>query len=674
MRWTWLAVLALVAGCDGIKLEDLVRQHEALTRIVPEPPGERCPHGGQAVLSGLDGDDDGVLGSAEVTDTTYVCTTSLMHQQPEPAGLNCEHGGHAVRTGLDLDADGQLDDEEVRRTEYICATATPDVLVRTQQVPPGERCPHGGHVSHAGRDLDGDGLLEDGEITREVYGCTEPEPVLAQVRPLTEPPFVCAMESTLVEAGVDMDRDGVLDREELRTSVRLCVLPSRARVRQRPEPEGARCPRGGAGVELGQDSNEDGTLEDSEVQDTLYVCYETAAYEGDYEVRSAADLAALRAVSHIRGALKIIWGSVTEVVLPGLTFVEGDLDINHNPALTRVELPGLRYVGGGLHVADSEGLVTLVIGPPGPEPEWPVKVGMDLHVGGNPQLTTLAGLTAVAPRRGLHIGHNAALVDAPRFPYVEALAGSVSIQANPLLRELPLSSLASVGGSVEVIDNDALTSIEDLRHLENVGGDYVLRGNDTLETTFGWWLLRTVGGVLEVSDNDSLEAIGSSSLRSVGALTLHGNASLETVSSNSLNEVVGHVSITSNPKLLGVAELPVLQSVGGGLTLSDNALLADLSGFDQIPMLEHLRVVRNGALTGLGALRTLRELRELTVRHNPELTRLELARLAHVSTRFEVTGNPKLPTCLAVSLAEDVYAGTAEARVIQGNADSPCAQ
>ena len=27
MRWTWAVVLALVAGCDGIDLEQLVRQH-----------------------------------------------------------------------------------------------------------------------------------------------------------------------------------------------------------------------------------------------------------------------------------------------------------------------------------------------------------------------------------------------------------------------------------------------------------------------------------------------------------------------------------------------------------------------------------------------------------------------------------------------------------------------
>lgn len=38
----------------------------------------------------------------------------------EPPGENCEHGGTAVRSGLDTDGDGELSDEEITNVQYVC--------------------------------------------------------------------------------------------------------------------------------------------------------------------------------------------------------------------------------------------------------------------------------------------------------------------------------------------------------------------------------------------------------------------------------------------------------------------------------------------------------------------------------------------------------------------------
>jgi hypothetical protein len=667
MRWTWLAVLGLVAGCDGIDLEQLVKQHPPLTRVTVEPAGVNCSHGGQVVRTGLDLNDNGELEASEVVTTEYACVTALARQQAEPAGAHCAHGGQAVRTGPDLDGDGELDDSEVTGTEYVCATPIPDVLVRTRQVPPGEKCPHGGQVSHAGRDENGDGVLGDTEITREAYGCMEPEAVLTRVRALTSPPFVCQYNSSIVEAGLDVDRDGVFDDAELRAATRICVDTSLALVRQRPEPAGRHCTTGGTAVDTGRDLNEDGALTGDEILGTLYVCQAASTYDGHYEVRGAADLVALGPISRIRGGLSIYNTELTEVVLPGLMSVEGPLSIYGNPTLQRVELRGLRYVGESLAVNYNPQLETLVVGVPGLVPEHTVWVAYDVSILGNSLLMTLEGLAAVSPHRNFAVVDNDRLTVPGELPKVQELVGGVAVRENALLRGVPFTQLYSVGGSVDVSENATLTSLEGLQRLRSIGGDFTLINNDALPGAFGLYSLTSIGGTLSVQGNDTLQSFGITSLNRAGGLFFNSNANLETVEAMySLKLVENGVAFSNNPKLVSVRDFPQLRSVGD-LGLGDNALLTDLSAFSLVTRLTSVNVARNAALTNLSFLSNLREVEYFTVQGNPELTTFGLASLALVSTTFTVTDNPKLPQCLATSLAAAVYSGEPQDVDIQRN-------
>ncbi|MCY1019495.1 DUF7151 family protein [Pyxidicoccus sp. MSG2] len=674
MRSTWLVVLALVAGCDGIDLGELVPSHAARTRIAPEPPGAHCPHGGQAVLSGLDLDDDGVLDDGEVTTTEYACTTVLVYSQPEPEGPHCEHGGRAVHTGPDTDADGQLDDGEVTATEYVCATAIPDVLVRTRQLPPGEKCPNGGQVSHAGRDVDGNGLLDDGEISREVYGCMEPAPVLARVLPLAVPPPGCRKTSSLLEAGVDEDEDGVLDDAEARASLRMCLAPEAVFLLQRPEPAGVRCPTGGTAVGAGLDLNEDAKLSPNEVLVTAYVCQPTATYEGTYQVRNAADLAALQAISHIKGGLDITDSDLAQVELPGLVSVEGSLNIARNPSLTVLNLLGLRSVSEAVVIANNDNLEVLGLGPSGPIPAHVLRIGTDLTLDTNARLTTLFGLSAALPRQSVKVARNALLVggDGPR--YLVELSGDLDIVENPRLESLgAFGELEKVGGRVLLFNNAALTSLAGLEKLKTVASDVVINDNDALLSVAALSALERIGGRFEASDNNSMLTLELPALVHAGNIELHWNYQLETVGPMpSLEAVDGIFSINSNDKLVGVTGMPRLVHLGGGLGLSGNALLEDLSGFSQLLRLQQLGVSSNNALTSLAQLNGLRELGRLTVQDNRQLVRLDLDGLVRVTQSFQVVDNPKLPGCLATSLATAVYTGPSEERIIERNADTPC--
>lgn len=86
----------------------------------------------------------------------------------------------------------------------------------------------------------------------------------------------CAAGGVRVDAGVDVNRDGVLTDAEVTTTQYVCAVAASAGlatlVRMRAEPAGANCAQGGSQVLAGIDANASGTLEDAEVSTAAYVC------------------------------------------------------------------------------------------------------------------------------------------------------------------------------------------------------------------------------------------------------------------------------------------------------------------------------------------------------------------------------------------------------------------
>lgn len=143
-QWSWcqsavagfvLALSACTLPSDGG--QDGTNGKNAAVRLVPEPPGTRCPQGGTGIQTGLDDNGDGSLNDDEVEQTSYVCSvgqdgrSSLVRLDPEPAGANCMYGGTAVKSGLDSNGNKQLDDSEVTTTRFVCGATG---LFRTKWV------------------------------------------------------------------------------------------------------------------------------------------------------------------------------------------------------------------------------------------------------------------------------------------------------------------------------------------------------------------------------------------------------------------------------------------------------------------------------------------------------------------------------------------------------------
>ncbi|HYO54579.1 DUF7151 family protein, partial [Archangium sp.] len=282
-----------VLGVDG---QNGINGKNATVRLVPEPPGTRCPQGGTAIETGLDDNEDGALNDNEVKQASYVCSggsnqngkMSLVKLMPEAAGAKCASGGTAVLSGLDTNADGIQSDTEVSSTQYICDSGDGKngkaYLVKLLPEASGTNCSRSGTAVLGGIDVNANEQLEATEVTTTQYVCnnvTELTGTNALIRLDVEAPGAnCGQGGTAVKSGLDSNANGTLDNSEVTNTTFVCngrpgadgQNGKTSLVRLDPEPSGTNCTYGGTAVKSGLDSNDDKRLNDLEVTTTQFVC------------------------------------------------------------------------------------------------------------------------------------------------------------------------------------------------------------------------------------------------------------------------------------------------------------------------------------------------------------------------------------------------------------------
>src|SRR5262245_36950509 len=101
-----------------------------------------------------------------------------------------------------------------------------------------------------------------------------PAPLLARTDPASTAD--CPDGGTIVRSGRDIDGDGELQEREVIVRTPVCdpapVLPPVITLRIVSEPAGPHCSAGGIAVQSGPDENRNGNLDDAEVVHTDYLC------------------------------------------------------------------------------------------------------------------------------------------------------------------------------------------------------------------------------------------------------------------------------------------------------------------------------------------------------------------------------------------------------------------
>lgn len=190
---------------------------------------------------------------------------------------------------------------------------------------------------------------------------------------------------------------------------------------------------------------------------------------------------------------------------------------------------------------------------------------------------------------------------------IDCILGDLQIWPASLLDVSGLESLRYVSGDVLVGVSQTLNSLVGLGGLEFIGGDLTIQQTPVLVSTTGLSGLQRVGGNVRILENvtlqtlaglDGLEAIG-------GALELTDNQNLNLLGGGleALEYVGGVFTVKDNRYLLNLNTLASLKYAAGGLYVSNNAALTNVSA----PALTYSGgdvVIANGATTTLamGAL------------------------------------------------------------------------
>lgn len=175
----FLIGLIILLGCS----KDGTNGKNSIVDTFPEPPGVNCSDGGLKIETGIDVNENNILDTSEIQNIDFICNgestnngyNSLVDLIPEPAGENCTNGGYKVVVGLDVNENNTLDTGEIQNEEYLCNGLSGDdglnSLVDIIPEPEGENCPNGGYIINSGVDLNSDNVLDENEIQSSVYVC-----------------------------------------------------------------------------------------------------------------------------------------------------------------------------------------------------------------------------------------------------------------------------------------------------------------------------------------------------------------------------------------------------------------------------------------------------------------------------------------------------------------------
>ncbi|WP_430462155.1 DUF7151 family protein [Thalassolituus sp. LLYu03] len=207
--------------------------------------------------------------------------SALINTGVEPAGDNCPAGGVKIETGTDDDKDGLLGDDEISSSGYVCngeagaSFSVASVRLATSFSAGDASCSGQFQVFELFNDLNGNTLLDDGERLSSDKVCLQ-SVQLVSLSDASE--AVCPAGGKTIATGNDANADGILQAGEVLQSESLCNGISREitlpvpRLSISVEPAGEHCAAGGLKVEAGDDLNTNGLLDSTEVTATHYIC------------------------------------------------------------------------------------------------------------------------------------------------------------------------------------------------------------------------------------------------------------------------------------------------------------------------------------------------------------------------------------------------------------------
>ncbi len=148
-------------------------------------------------------------------------------------------------------------------------------LLKVSNEASGLNCVAGGTRIDAGIDKNKNGILDSEEIQSTVYVCNGNSGTNSLINVSLEPAGAnCTKGGFKIDTGLDLNKNGVLDNSEIAKTVYVCNGNDgfNSLINVTPEPAGVNCANGGFKIDTGLDLNKDGILGVNEITKTVYDC------------------------------------------------------------------------------------------------------------------------------------------------------------------------------------------------------------------------------------------------------------------------------------------------------------------------------------------------------------------------------------------------------------------
>ena len=307
-------------------------------------------------------------------------------QSAEPCTTTTEEDGSVI---IDCGAGG---------TTTIAPPESDDPLLITTSDAAAEDCPQGGTTITIGKDASGDGELSSEEIIDVVT--------------------TCHGETGETGATGDDGQDG-----------------SNTLMQVHEEPAGENCPAGGLRFDYGLDTNQNGELDEDEIQDTEYVC------NGE---QGAPGYVALVEVTEEPEGQNCTAGGLR---------IDTGLDLTGDGELAEEEIDSTSYICNG--EPGDDGLTALVVVSPEPTGDNCALGGQRIDV-------------------GLDQNRNGELDEDEIDSTTYICNASIPFIGEGILQDIPLSSVESSDWSVCYIDTYDTNLPDQTTVLENCTGDFLM--------------------------------------------------------------------------------------------------------------------------------------------------------------------------------------------------------
>ncbi|KAI8888144.1 hypothetical protein K501DRAFT_174078 [Backusella circina FSU 941] len=274
-----------------------------------------------------------------------------------------------------------------------------------------------------------------------------------------------------------------------------------------------------------------------------------AACGGEAIINNQGDLDKIASCQTFSGTIKIDNTGATELRLPGVEVVQGDLVVSNNNGLQKLYLPSLQAVNGGFMLNNNKLLAVLDM------PKLQACHTFDIMV--HPALKAIKFPANLSQLQKLNVADTTTTV-------IEGLTAAqpreIEIKHNIYLKQLQFNSLVTVE-RIKIFANSPALTVDVSKLEEIVSGEFRNLAGVAL------FKLRKVNGdisfIANTFPNLDLPAINDI----IGTLNIADNTNLYNLTMHKLEHLGGALAIGGNTKLQSIRSFPELQGIEGSVDI-----------------------------------------------------------------------------------------------------------